>query len=195
MSVTTPDLTAQQAEANAAAVDAAAAAPAPAADAPTAVVAPAPEPAPAPAPQPTPAPAPTPVQEVEARIEAAAPGALKPEVAAIEATFNAVEQGAAALAPEAAASAAAESPAVAAAVTDAAVIAQGGTVDLTKIVPDATRVVKEVKAGYKTTEFWVTAVVIILAQLGALHLPGKYGDTITTAAAAASYVVSRGLAK
>jgi hypothetical protein len=56
-------------------------------------------------------------------------------------------------------------------------------------------VVKEAKAGYKTTEFWLTLVAAILTQVGALHLPGKYGDTIATVALLASYALSRGIAK
>jgi len=56
-------------------------------------------------------------------------------------------------------------------------------------------VVAAVKAGYKTTEFWVTVVGALLTQIGALHLPGKYGATITTVALAVSYVLSRGFAK
>lgn len=56
-------------------------------------------------------------------------------------------------------------------------------------------VVKEAKAGYKTTEFWLTIVGAVLTQVGALHLPGKYGDTIATVSLLASYALSRGIAK
>ncbi len=56
-------------------------------------------------------------------------------------------------------------------------------------------VFKETKAGYKTTEFWLTLAFTILTQLGALHLPGKYGSTVATAAAVVAYVLSRGVAK
>jgi len=63
------------------------------------------------------------------------------------------------------------------------------------VVNSTPGLITEVKAGYKTTEFWVTVVGVVLAQLGALHLPGKYGTTITTAALALSYILSRGFAK
>jgi hypothetical protein len=64
-----------------------------------------------------------------------------------------------------------------------------------EIINDLAPVVSETKAGYKTTEFWVALLGIVLAQIGVLHLPGKYGDTITTVALAAGYVLSRGFAK
>lgn len=64
-----------------------------------------------------------------------------------------------------------------------------------QIRPLAPAVAKEVKAGYKTTEFWLVIAFTVLTQLQALHLPGKYGDTIATIAAIVSYVISRGFAK
>lgn len=63
------------------------------------------------------------------------------------------------------------------------------------VIESAPLVVKEAKAGYKTTEFWVALGGAILTQLGALHLPGKYGDTVATVALVVSYIVSRGVAK
>lgn len=65
----------------------------------------------------------------------------------------------------------------------------------TNVVNEVPAVVKEVKAGYKTTEFWVAIATAILAQVGALHLPGKYGDTIATVSAVGLYILSRGAAK
>lgn len=56
-------------------------------------------------------------------------------------------------------------------------------------------VIKETKAGYKTTEFWAALATVILTQVGALHLPGHYGATIATVAAVLGYVLSRGIAK
>lgn len=67
--------------------------------------------------------------------------------------------------------------------------------DLASVINDMAPVVKETKAGYKTTEFWIAIVGIVLAQLSVLHLPGKYGETITTAALAVGYLLSRGFAK
>lgn len=64
--------------------------------------------------------------------------------------------------------------------------------DLTVLGPE---IVKEAKAGYKTTEFWVMLAGVLTTQLGALHLPGKYGDTIATVAMVLGYIISRGLAK
>lgn len=57
------------------------------------------------------------------------------------------------------------------------------------------QVVKETKEGYKTTEFWVMLAGVLTTQLGALHLPGKYGDTIATVAMILGYIISRGFAK
>lgn len=64
-----------------------------------------------------------------------------------------------------------------------------------ELLGDVPAVVKESKAGYKTTEFWLALLLILLTQLGALHLPGHYGATITTLAAGGAYILSRGLAK
>lgn len=63
------------------------------------------------------------------------------------------------------------------------------------LIADAPEVVKEAKAGYKTTEFWITLVTVLLAQLQVLHLPGHYGATIATVASVAAYALSRGVAK
>lgn len=93
-------------------------------------------------------------------------------------------------------------PAIASEVADAATVAEDvvqhkhiNVATLESLVAGAPGVVKETKAAYKTTEFWLALVVIVLTQLQLLHLPGKYGDTIATVAAVASYTVSRGIAK
>lgn len=65
----------------------------------------------------------------------------------------------------------------------------------TDLATDIPAVIKETKEGYKTTEFWLTIVTVLLTQLQVLHLPGRYGDTIATAAAVVAYIVSRGVAK
>ena len=57
-----------------------------------------------------------------------------------------------------------------------------------------TEVVKESKAGYKTTEFWLTIVASALIALEAIPLPEKY-QGIALAAVAVGYVISRGIAK
>lgn len=136
-----------------------------------------------------------PVAEAEAKVEAAAPKAVQPEVAEVEKELNAVVDSATEKAPEEEAKAAAKDPGVAEAVKEVEAVASGDTVSASQVSKTATTVVKEVKAGYKTTEFWVTVAVITLTQLGTFHLPGKYGQTIATAAAAAGYAISRGLAK
>lgn len=141
-------------------------------------------------------PAPTaPVADVEQKVEEAAPTAAQPEVAQIESEFNTAVEDAAAKAPAEEAKAAEKDPGVEAAAKDAAAIASGKAVPATVLAKDASVVYKEVRRGFKTTEFWVAAAVIVLTQVGAFHIPGKYGDTITTSAAAAAYIISRGLAK
>ena len=138
---------------------------------------------------------PKPVTDVEQDILNRSPENLRPEVQAVENEFNQAALDAASRSPEAEAGAAQVDPGLDAAARDAAAIASGKTVAAGALVNDANVVFKEVKAGYKTTEFWVAGAVIVLSQIGALDLPGHYGTTITTAAAAAAYVISRGLAK
>jgi protein-arginine kinase len=67
--------------------------------------------------------------------------------------------------------------------------------DIDSLIEAAPQFVQESKAGYKTTEFWLTIVGAVLTQVGALHLPGKYGATIATIALLVSYAISRGIAK
>jgi len=54
----------------------------------------------------------------------------------------------------------------------------------------------DIKPGWKTTEFWITALVVVSTLLGWLagHIPGEYA-AIVEAAAAAAYAASRALAK
>lgn len=66
---------------------------------------------------------------------------------------------------------------------------------VTQVINEAPVLVKEAKAGYKTTEFWVAIGTAVLTQLGALHLPGKYGDTVATVSVVGLYILSRGFAK
>lgn len=136
-----------------------------------------------------------PVIDAEHAAEKVAPAALQPEAAVIAAELNAAVDSAAEKAPEAEKEAAKVDPALDKVARDAAAVAAGGKLDSTLLVGDSVAAVKEVRRGYKTTEFWIAAVTIVLAQVGALHLPGKYGDTIATIGAAGSYILSRGLAK
>jgi hypothetical protein len=55
-------------------------------------------------------------------------------------------------------------------------------------------VVKESKAGYKTTEFWVTIAISGLTVLGGIPMPDKYNGLVV-AALGAAYALSRGIAK
>jgi hypothetical protein len=61
---------------------------------------------------------------------------------------------------------------------------------------DLPAVIKETKAGYKTTEFWVAIVSLVIVNLNGvvMTLPDKY-QAIATAAIAAFYAVARGQAK
>lgn len=55
-------------------------------------------------------------------------------------------------------------------------------------------VVKESKAGYKTTEFWLTAITSVLVALSALPVPHN-AQGYVVGAIVALYALARGLAK
>lgn len=81
------------------------------------------------------------------------------------------------------------------AITDAVADVRGDA-SLSEILADVEPVIKETRAGYKTTEFWGT-----LAGLAALNLngvimtlPDKW-QAIGSAAIIGLYAISRGLAK
>lgn len=76
--------------------------------------------------------------------------------------------------------------------SEAEIAAATHAVDL--VYADAPGVVKEAKAGYKTTEFWLTTVLAILTLLGTFPLPPKF-EAVVAGALAAAYSISRGLAK
>lgn len=81
---------------------------------------------------------------------------------------------------------------------DPAVEAEGEAIahgNIGGVISNFAGVEKEVKAGWKTTEFWLVLAGVVLTQLGTLRVPGKYGDTIQTTALIGSYALSRGLAK
>jgi hypothetical protein len=65
------------------------------------------------------------------------------------------------------------------------------TTDLIESIPN---VVKESKAGHKTTEFWLTVITSVLVVLNGIPLPEKY-EGFVVAALGAVYALSRGLAK
>jgi hypothetical protein len=130
-----------------------------------------------------------PAAAVEQKVEDAAPAELKETVESVEEGFNEVVGEAKADDPAEKAAADAADPEIVKTVSD---VEHG---NVTAVVGDLAAVKNEVKAGYKTTEFWLTLVSLGLTNLGAIHIPGKYGQAITDGAALAAYTLSRGLAK
>lgn len=55
-------------------------------------------------------------------------------------------------------------------------------------------VIKESKAGYRTTEFWVAVIGSLLTVLNGVPLPEKY-EGVVVALFGAVYILSRGIAK
>lgn len=133
------------------------------------------------------------VVAAEGAVADATPEPLKATEAAVEKGFNEfadqkLDEAKAAVPAEEAAQAAAEP-----AVTDE--VKYFKDANLQGVISNAPAVVKEVKVGWKSTEFWLTTAAVILTQLGTLRVPGKYGDTIQTTALVGAYALSRGLAK
>lgn len=64
------------------------------------------------------------------------------------------------------------------------------------VIESAPTVFKETKAGYKTTEFWLTVLSLVAVNLNGviLTLPDRY-QAIATAVIGGLYAVSRGFAK
>lgn len=62
------------------------------------------------------------------------------------------------------------------------------------VIEKLPEVIEESKAGYKTTEFWLTVVTSILVVLNGIPLPEKY-EGFVVAALGAVYALSRGIAK
>lgn len=77
---------------------------------------------------------------------------------------------------------------------DTAVVNQNVAPAIEDAIESIPVLVKESKAGYKTTEFWVTIVTSLLVVLNGIPLPDKYGGFVV-AALGAAYAISRGLAK
>lgn len=73
---------------------------------------------------------------------------------------------------------------------------QAAVNDGVPLVADVGVVVQDVKAGYKSTEFWLTVLGLLALNLNGvvLTLPDKY-QAIASAVLAAAYAVSRGIAK
>lgn len=132
---------------------------------------------------------PAPVVEVEQKVEAAAPEAIQPEVATAEQEFDTFATDTVAKGKVAGADIEAKNPDITTTVQD---LEKGDVAGVIKEVPAVTKLVK---AGYKTTEFWLVLAGVVATQLGAIHVPGKYGTTIQDTALIAAYAISRGLAK
>lgn len=65
---------------------------------------------------------------------------------------------------------------------------------MTQLISSAPAVVQESKAGFRTTEFWITIVTALSALIGALPAPDNTGGPLA-AFIGAAYVISRGIAK
>lgn len=65
---------------------------------------------------------------------------------------------------------------------------------ITGTVESVPEIIKESKAGYRTTEFWLTILASLLVLFDGIPLPEKYEGAVS-AALVAVYALSRGLAK
>lgn len=65
---------------------------------------------------------------------------------------------------------------------------------LTGVIQAFPEIVKESKAGYKTTEFWLAIVTSLLVVFNGVPLPEKF-EGFVVAAIGVAYALSRGLAK
>lgn len=74
-------------------------------------------------------------------------------------------------------------------------VATGLETGYAAISPLVPTIVKEAKAGYKTTEFYLVIAYEILTQSGAIHLPGGWGKLAAGLGGLVAYVLSRGIAK
>lgn len=63
---------------------------------------------------------------------------------------------------------------------------------VTDFIDDLPEVIQETKAGYKTTEFWLTIATVLCGLLAGL--PEKY-SALVSVGAIGSYALSRGIAK
>lgn len=136
-----------------------------------------------------------PLAAVEQDAEKAVPAVVEPAVEAAAAQLNAVVAEAKQDVPAEQAAAAAKDPGVAGVLADVEGSLSGHALSPSVGAADLGQAVREVKAGYKTTEFWLTTVALALTNFSVVKIPGKYGQAITDAAAIAAYALSRGLAK
>jgi hypothetical protein len=65
---------------------------------------------------------------------------------------------------------------------------------LAELIAAGPTIIKESKAGYKTTEFWVTLLGSLAVVLNGVPVPEKY-EGIVIAVFGAAYILSRGVAK
>lgn len=68
------------------------------------------------------------------------------------------------------------------------------TDDLNEIIERVPAAVEETRAGYKTTEFWLTIATSALVVLNGIPMPEKF-EGFVVAALGAVYALSRGIAK
>lgn len=78
--------------------------------------------------------------------------------------------------------------------TPANTTTEGDATAITNVFNQAPEIFKESKAGYRTTEFWVTIAISLLTVLNGIPLPDKY-EGFVVAALGAVYALSRGIAK
>ena len=74
------------------------------------------------------------------------------------------------------------------------VVNAAGTDALQDVIENIPAIVEESKAGYKTTEFWLTIVSSLLVVFDGIPLPEKF-EGAYLAVVSAFYILSRGLAK
>jgi hypothetical protein len=69
-----------------------------------------------------------------------------------------------------------------------------GMETINEVIADVPMIVKESKAGYKTSEFWLTIAISAFTLLNGIPMPEKY-EGFVIAAMGGLYALSRGLAK
>lgn len=78
--------------------------------------------------------------------------------------------------------------------TTTPVVVQQQNFDTGQLAPALNTIITESKKGYRTTEFWVAAVVSLLTVLDGVPLPEKF-EGFVLAGIAVAYTLSRGFAK
>lgn len=77
---------------------------------------------------------------------------------------------------------------------DAPVIVNQNVDAVQDVISHIPEIIEESKAGYKTTEFWLTVIVGLLTLVNGIPLPEKY-EGFVLAALSIAYALSRGIAK